>query len=227
MPERIVAIDGPSASGKSSTAAAVARALGFAHLDSGALYRGLTLVALSEGLEGRLDAGAILAAAESRGLRLRAEGGGFVPMLDGESAAAAIRSAEVTAAVSAVSALPELRAWVNARLQALAGAGHAVVVDGRDIGSVVFPAAPVKVFLTATPVTRARRRLSQRGERVDDATVDQEALALAGRDRADASRAVAPLRRAEDAVEVDGTRLSFEEQVDLIVGLAKRRLGLG
>ncbi len=225
----IIAIDGPSASGKSTTARAVARALGFAHLDSGALYRGVTLVAL----EGRdqplrsgqdVDPARVLGEVERRGLMLQFDGEGFTAYLDGRPADAAIRVALVTASVSAVSAVPEIREWVNGRLRALARAGPAVVVDGRDIGTVVFPDAALKVFLSASPEVRARRRLMQRGDPVDAARLKQEARALAARDAADSARAVAPLRRAPDAVALDGTGLSFPEQVDRIVRLAREAL---
>ena len=225
MSSRVIAIDGPAASGKSSTARAVARALGWAHLDSGALYRGLTLVALTEGMKpGGFEAHAILAAAERRGLMLQFDGEGFGVYLDGVPVDQEIRGAAVTAHVSPVSALPELREWVNGRLRSLARAGQPVVVDGRDIGTVVFPEARLKVFLTASPRTRAERRLSQRGERVDPAVLEQETERLALRDRADSSRQVAPLKPAPDAVPIDGTDLSFERQVERIVELARRAL---
>ncbi|HTS87130.1 MAG TPA: (d)CMP kinase [Gemmatimonadales bacterium] len=227
MLERIVAIDGPSASGKSSTARAVAEQLGFAHLDSGALYRGVTLVALRDaGAESGepLDPNRILLAAERRGLALHFDGRGFSVYLAGEPVDAAIRSAPVTATVSSVSALPEVREWVNERLRGLARAGQSLVVDGRDIGTVVFPDAAVKVFLTAAPRVRAGRRLAQRGEAGDPRQVAREAAVLAARDEADSQRAVAPLRRAEDAVVLDGTDLTFDQQVARIVALARARL---
>lgn len=219
----VIAIDGPSASGKSSTALAVARRLGARHLDSGALYRGLTAVALELPL--RVPA-AILASAERRGLTLREEGGGVVPFLDGEPAEPVIRSAAVNAAVSEVSAMPEVRDWVNARLREAAGRAGLVVLDGRDIGTAVFPEAPVKVFLTATPEARARRRLAQRGGAVAEADVPREAAILAERDWKDSHRPVAPLRQADDAVLLDTTYLSFEQQVAAITDLARQRLKL-
>jgi cytidylate kinase len=227
MSSRVLAIDGPSASGKSSTARAVAQALGFAHLDSGALYRGLTLVALTEGPgpPGRgLDPNAIILAAEGRGLMLQFDGTGFGVYLDGQPVDDAIRSPEVTAKVSEVSALPELREWVNGRLRSLARAGQPVVVDGRDIGTVVFPDANLKVYLTASARTRAARRLAQRGEPTDPETLARETALLAARDQADSARSVAPLRMASDAVPLDGTDLSFEQQVAKIVDLANGRL---
>ena len=221
----VIAIDGPAASGKSSTAQAVARALGFAHLDSGALYRGLALVALEEGQgSGRFDAGAILEAAERRGIGLHSGEAGFDLWLDGRDAEGRIRSPEVTAHVSEVSALPDLRDWVNARVRRAATGVSGVVVDGRDIGTVVFPDAALKVFLNASPRARAERRLRQRGVSVRGEAVDEEAERLASRDRLDAGRPVAPLRAAADAVLLDGTDLSFEAQVAQIVQLARRTL---
>lgn len=219
---QVVAIDGPAASGKSSTARAVARAIGFHHLDSGALYRALTRVALDAGLDpGALDVERLLALAERRGLGLRPEGEDFVPLLDGAPAEHLIRTPEVTAAVSAVSAVPEVRDWANARMRALAEAGVPVVVDGRDIGSVVFPEAGLKIFLYAKPLVRAMRRLAQRGEPATDAEIMAEAERLKARDKADASRPVAPLVSPDDAVEIDTSRMKFEEQVEGIASLAR------
>jgi len=225
----VIAIDGPSASGKSSTARAVAERLGFAHLDSGALYRGVTLVALRElvrdhrvGLDDPLASGAeaVLRSAEERGLAMYPDGPGFAAYLEGEPVDEAIRAPDVTRQVSQVSADPQVREWVNARLRELVRAGRDVVVDGRDIGTVVFPDADLKVFLTASPEVRARRRVLQRSESDSEAAVDREAALLAARDAADSSRPVAPLRRAEDARLLDTSGLSFAEQVDRIVGWA-------
>lgn len=224
-PPDIIAIDGPAASGKSSTATAVAAALGYAHLDSGALYRGVTLVAIREcGARpgASLDAAVILRAAEARRLELRFDGVSFAVMVEGVPVEAAIRGAEVTALVSAVSALPLVRGWVTERLRALGNGARPLVVDGRDIGTVVFPEARLKIFLNASPRTRASRRLAQRGEGVTASRVESEAALLAARDAADASRPVAPLRMADDAVPLDGTDLSFEQQVAEIVRLARR-----
>jgi cytidylate kinase len=225
----VIAIDGPSASGKSSTARAVAEVLGFAHLDSGALYRGVTLVALREAARrGRpgedpltvLDPETILRSAEDRGLMLQPDGAGFAAYLEGEPVDAAIRAPDVTARVSAVSAVPVIREWVNTRLRAMVRAGRQVVVDGRDIGTVVFPDAELKIFLTATPEARAGRRVIQRGQGADPARLEAEAEALAARDHADSTRRVAPLRSADDAIELDTTTMRFSEQVKAIVELA-------
>ena len=226
----VIAIDGPSASGKSSTARAVAEALGFAHLDSGSLYRGVTLVGLREltrqGLEGRdpaedLPPETLLRAAEDRGLMLQPDGAGFAAYLEGEPVDDALRGAEVTARVSAISAIPVVREWINARLRAMVRAGQNVVVDGRDIGTVVFPDADLKIFLTASAEARAGRRISQRGEAAQPRHLDAEAAALAARDHADSTRAVAPLRPADDAVHLDTTAMDFAEQVGFIVERAR------
>jgi cytidylate kinase len=221
MSGSIVAIDGPSASGKSSTAAAVARALGALHVDSGALYRGLARVGLD--LPGS-SAEALLRSAELRGLELRVDGAEIAPFLDGVPAESAIRTPAVTAAAAAIAAHPAIRAWVNERLRATARHGGRLVLDGRDIGTVVFPEARVKIFLTATAESRARRRLLQRGQPLDPAGVDREAALLAARDAADIERPVAPLRQAADAIQLDTTNLSFQEQVDAIVAIARGRL---
>ena len=230
----VIAIDGPSASGKSTTARAVAEELGFAHLDSGSLYRGVTLVGIREAVR-RDRAGedplavigpeAMLRAAEDRGLMLQPDGAGFAAYLEGEPVDAEIRTADVTARVSAVSAVPVVREWINSRLRAMVRAGRDVVVDGRDIGTVVFPDAELKVFLTASPEARAGRRINQRGNPVDSAGLEAEAAAQAARDLADSSRTVAPLRAAPDAVPLDTTAMAFPEQVRFIVELARPIFG--
>lgn len=216
---RVIAIDGPSASGKSSTGQAVARTLGWIHLDTGALYRGLARVALD--CEDLGDSRVILAQAEARGLGLRREGDEVIVILDGIPAEPVIRTAEVTAAVSEVSALPVLREWANTRFREAAAGGVPLVLDGRDIGTAVFPDAPLKIYLTATPTERARRRLRQADRATAPDALVAETARLTARDLADSTRPVAPLRRAPDAVEVDTTTLAFQDQVDRIVALAR------
>ncbi len=230
---RVIAIDGPAASGKSSTAGLVAEQLGWAHLDSGALYRALTLAALDnigEGGRRKGDAWSgsrIVAVAEQLPVRLVLTGDVFRPEVAGVDVAEAIRSDRVTRHVSAIAAIPEVRTWVNARqrravedLEVGEGSGG-VVVDGRDIGTVVFPEAPLKIFLTATPDERARRRLSQRGQAVDVDQLRRESQALADRDTADSNRPIAPLRPAADAVLLDTTALTLAQQVARVVELAR------
>lgn len=221
----IIAIDGPAGSGKSSTARAVARRLGFRHLDSGAFYRALTLAALRAGLPpsewDQLDEDG-LDALDVRGV---AGDGGFRMLIAGEDVGDAIRGPEVNAHVSTMARVPAVRAWLLGRLRA-AAAGVDLVSEGRDIGTVVFPHAELKVFLVAEPQERARRRLKQQGV-VDpsDGELKAEVGRLLERDRIDSEREVAPLRKAKDAAEVDTTGLSFDEQVDWIVRLAGERAG--
>jgi len=237
---RVIAIDGPAASGKSSTASLVARRLGWVHLDSGALYRAITLGALDNlGGRGALkesltvpgsgspwSAQQIVALAEDLPVRLVLVDDVFRPEVAGVDVAQAIRSERVTQRVSEIAAIPEVRHWVNVQQrEAVQAHSRGVVVDGRDIGTVVFPDAPLKVFLTASPEERARRRLAERGGGGGgEAEVRREAELLAARDRADSTRAVAPLKAAADAVVLDTTRLSLEQQVQAVVALARTRL---
>ena len=216
----VIAIDGPAASGKSSTARAVAERLALVHVDSGALYRTATWIAIQRGLT---TPAAIAEAAADAGVELARDGVTLRVLVAGEPAEPAIRSGEVTAMVSEVAAMPAVRRWVDAILRdAVAGWGGAVM-DGRDIGTVVFPDAALKVFLTATPEARARRRLRQDGEPEGGEAERDEAARLAQRDRLDAGRPVAPLRQAPDALLLDTTAMGFDEQVERIVGWAEER----
>jgi CMP/dCMP kinase len=227
---RLIAIDGPAASGKSSTAGKVAAQLGWAHLDSGALYRALTLAALDNLGEGGRRRGegwssqAVVDVAERLPVRLVRVGDSFRPEVAGADVSETIRTERVTRYVSTVAALPEVRAWVNEQQRtAVRRSDGGVVVDGRDIGTVVFPDAPLKIFLTAHPDERARRRLFQRGQEVDVEQVRRESRALAARDAADSNRAFAPLKAADDAVLLDTTTLTLDGQVTHIVELARHR----
>lgn len=226
---RVIAIDGPAASGKSSTAGLVARQLGWAHLDSGALYRALTLAALDNLGEGGRRQGEgwpaqqIVGLAEDLPVRLVLVADQFRPEVAGVDVGEAVRGERVTRYVSALAAVPEVRTWVNTqqRLAVKGCGGRGVVVDGRDIGTVVFPEAPLKIFLTATPDERARRRLFQRGQAMDVEQVRRESRALAARDAADSNRLIAPLQPAPDAVLLDTTALTLEQQVTRVVELAR------
>lgn len=225
---RVIAIDGPAASGKSSTAGLVADQLGWAHLDSGALYRALTLAALDNLAESGRRKGEewpaqqILNLAARLPVRLVLVGRRFRPEVAGADVEEAIRSDRVTRHVSVLAAIPDVRTWVNTQQRlAVRDCAGGVVVDGRDIGTVVFPEAPLKIFLTATPDERARRRLFQRGEAVDVELVRRESQTLAARDAADSSRRIAPLKPAPDAVLLDTTTLTLEQQVTRVVELAR------
>ena len=220
----VVAIDGPAASGKSSTASAVAQALGFAHLDSGALYRAVTLVGLQRLEPRKWTADNLAAAARAAPLAVHVEGSRFEVRIGRASAGEAIRTDAVNREVSRVAAMGPVRDFVNGLLREAAREGG-VVMDGRDIGTVVFPDAEVKVFMVAEAEERARRRLVERGRNSDPATVKAEAGALLARDAHDSQRDVAPLARAADAVLIDTTRLGFDEQVRLVVDLVRATRG--
>jgi len=230
---KVIAIDGPAASGKSSTAGLVAGRLGWTHLDSGALYRALTLAAVDSLGEGGRRKGEewpaqrILDLAERLPVRLVLVGTRFRPEVAGADVAEAIRGERVTRYVSMLAAIPDVRTWVNTQQRkaveglGVDGGSGGIVVDGRDIGTVVFPEAPLKIFLTATSDERARRRLFQRGEAVDVELVRRESQALAARDAADSNRRIAPLKPAPDAVLLDTTALTLEQQVTRVVELAR------
>ncbi|HEX7241616.1 MAG TPA: 3-phosphoshikimate 1-carboxyvinyltransferase, partial [Longimicrobiaceae bacterium] len=221
----VVAIDGPAGSGKSSTARAAAAALGYRHLDSGAFYRALTLAALRAGIPPERWSGLSAAELDAFGVEAVPDERGYRMTLRGEDVSAAIRTAEVNAHVSPMAAVPAVRGWLMGALRE-AGARGGLVADGRDIGTVVFPDAELKVFLVCEPEERARRRLREQGsDDLGEDAVRAEAERLAGRDEIDSTRAVAPLLRATDAVLLDTTRLGFDEQVEAIVRLARERGG--
>ena len=215
----VVAIDGPAASGKSSTAKWVARELGLRHVDSGSLYRAATAAALRlQPDAARWTPALVLEAAAP--VHLVPGETTFHPHLGAEDLEQVIRGKEVTAHVSLVAQMPEVRGWVNRQVQA-AAEGHAIVVDGRDMGTAVFPQARVKVFLVADPWERARRRLVQRLQRApEDAEIAAEVDALTQRDAKDEAQT----QQAKDAVLIDTTFLTQEEQVERIVALAKAAL---
>ncbi|MBA4156874.1 MAG: (d)CMP kinase [Gemmatimonadetes bacterium] len=221
----VIAIDGPAASGKSSTARAVAAALGYRHLDSGAFYRALTLALLRSGIpEQEWDS---LTASDLAQLQVAgvAEAGGYLFRIGSEEVTGEIRSPAVSASVSRVAAIPAVRDWLLGTLRA-AGAKGGLVADGRDIGTVVFPDAELKVFLVCAPQERALRRLREQGDAsasVED--IRAEAERLRTRDHLDSSREVAPLLRAADAITLDTTGLAFNSQVDAILRLARTRAG--
>lgn len=228
MPKLTIAIDGPAGSGKSSVARLVAQMLGYLYLDSGAMYRALALKAIRTGIspddETRLE---VLARDTHIELRVpspeqEAAGAKNCVFLDAVDVTAEIRSAEVAQAASHVAAFAKVRKVLVAEQQR-AGAGGGVVMEGRDIGTVVFPNAELKIFLDAAPETRAERRWKEhqeKGERLTLAEVFDEVIE---RDKRDGERKVSPLIRAADAVLVDNTAMGIEETARLIVMLAQER----
>lgn len=215
----IVAIDGPAGAGKSTVARAVAESLRIGYLDTGAMYRAVTLLALRSGAA--LDDGPALAAlANANPVALEDGPGGLRVMIGGDDVTMAIREGDVTGAVSQVAAHPEVRHEMVARQRRIMETGD-WVCDGRDIGSVVFPGAEVKVFLTASVDERARRRhaeLVARGEDVDLRDIRDD---VQRRDLADSSRAASPLVVADGAVVVDTTGMGIAEVVERIAGMAR------
>jgi cytidylate kinase len=218
----VVTLDGPAGAGKSTTARAVADALGFRHLDSGALYRALTLALLRRGIPRERWPALGEDELAALGVSVDPSAPDFRVLLDGRPVAEELRSAEVTEWVSHLAGLPAARACLLG-LQRAAGAAGRLVADGRDMGSVVFPEAEVKVYLVADLSERARRRLEQIGtSRPSPDAVAAEAETIEERDRRDSQRALSPLRKPEGAHEIDTTRLSFDEQVAAIVALVRR-----
>lgn len=213
----VIAIDGPAASGKSSTAQMVAEKLGFLHVDSGSLYRAATAAMLRREKDAsKWTEQLVLDAA--RPVDLRAARTSFYPVLDGRAIEDEIRGKDVTRHVSRVAQMPRVREWVNAKVREAAESKD-VVVDGRDMGTVVFPDADLKIFLVADSRERALRRLRQRGTPASQELLDDETIRIRERDERDAKQTVP----AADAVTIDTTGLNQAEQVEQIVGLARQR----
>jgi cytidylate kinase len=220
--EPVVTLDGPAGSGKSTTAREVARRLGFRHLDSGALYRALTFALMESGVpEGEWPELSREALDRYR-IWLRPNGSRFEVMLGDRVLTAELRTPHVTEKVSPLSAIPVVREWLlDAQRQA--GREGALVADGRDMGTVVFPDAELKVFLTADLEQRAHRRFLEReGRTPSEVELKEETERIQTRDERDSGRAHAPLREPDDAVVVDTSHLTFEVQVDLIIGYVKK-----
>lgn len=213
----VVAIDGPAGAGKSTVARAVADALRFNYLDTGAMYRSVALAALERGVS--LQDGEALGEL-ARSVELDVDG--IHIRLDGRDVSDRIRAADVTEAVSEVSAHPAVREAMVQQQRAI-GRRSDVVIEGRDIGTTVFPDAEIKVFLTASVEERARRRCEDMGLPCDEATLDAVKVAILERDAADSQRANSPLRKSKDASELDTTQLSAQEVVAAIVRFARGR----
>ena len=215
----VVAIDGPAGVGKSTVAREVARRLRLRYLDTGAMYRAITAVVLSRRVD-IADRHALADAAAGSELDFRPDPDHPQVFADGRDLTAEIRSDPVTAAVSAVSSVPEVRRLMVAEQRRIIGSGG-IVVEGRDIGSVVMPDAPVKVFLTAAASERAARRAREYADQRPSATVAED---LARRDQLDSTRTTSPLVRPADALTIDTTDLSVEEVVDLVVARCEMAL---
>lgn len=224
----IIAIDGPAGSGKSTTAREVARRLGYLYLDTGAMYRAVALSFIRQHEKPTQEAADRIL--PSIHIDLRHSDDGLRVELNGEDVSSAIRKLHVTELVSDVAALPRVREKLVDEQRRIARSheeeGGRAVLDGRDIGTVVFPDADVKVFMVADDRTRARRRrdeLAQQGEDVDLGDVLKE---IRRRDERDSTRAAAPLRKAEDAIEINTTNLTIEDQVNLVIKVVQERQNL-
>ncbi|MFJ2823778.1 (d)CMP kinase [Streptomyces toxytricini] len=218
----IVAIDGPSGTGKSSTSKAVAAKLGLRYLDTGAQYRAITWWMITNGIDTD-DADAVALAAGKPAIVSGTDPAAPTITVDGVDASGPIRTREVTSKVSAVSAVPEVRALITDLQRGIAAeAEGGIVVEGRDIGTTVLPDADLKVFLTASPEARAARRSGElRGKDAADVAATKEALIK--RDAADSGRKTSPLAKAGDAVEVDTTELTLEQVIECVVTLVEEK----
>jgi cytidylate kinase len=217
----IIAVDGPSGSGKSSVSKGVATRLGFDYLDTGAMYRAVTWWALTNDVSEDDIAARLSEVYVDSGLDPQAPTIG----VNGTDVSEAIRAPEVTGAVSRYSAVPAVREAMVAQQRAVGeSAAVGLVAEGRDLGTVVFPDATLKVYLTADVQARAQRRAAENAERGHDSDVGSTHESLAARDAADSGRAVSPLQAADDAVHVDATFMTLQEVIDHITGLAEARL---
>jgi cytidylate kinase len=217
----IVAIDGPAGAGKSTAARLLAARLGYALLDTGAIYRTMALRARERGIAWD-DGPGVASLADNLELAFRLEGDVNRVLANGQDLTAAIRTPEISDGASRVSALPEVRAALLG-LQRRIGAAGGVVVEGRDIGTVVFPDAEAKFFLTATADERARRRVAELQANGRPADLAQTKTEILARDERDSSRATAPLRRADDAVEIDSSALGPAEVVEKMAEIVRLR----
>ena len=218
----IIAIDGPSGAGKGTIARGVAARLSYHHVDTGAMYRAVAWKALHDGIA--LDDEASVAQVAARA-QIDVEDGRV--RVDGHDIAAAIRTGDIDKAAALVARQPRVREALIARQRALGAAGG-VVMEGRDIGSVVFPAADVKIFLDASPEERARRRATDPAHASGKGTaaIQEVATALAERDRIDTTRAASPLKVADDAIVIDTTALSIDDAVEQVMGIVNEKLSI-
>jgi len=222
MTTKTLALDGPAGSGKSSVSRAVAQRLGWVMLDTGAMYRAITWSVLQANIDLQ-DGEAVAQQALSTAIDITTDPGNFGITANGEDVTVAIRSPEVTSAVSAVSAVPEVRKLlVHLQREAVANSDFGIVIEGRDIGTVVLPDSKLKVFLTATPEARAKRRSQEVNPLADSQTIARTQEELQRRDAKDSGREHSPLKPALDAQILDTSDLSLEQVVDQLVLLAHK-----
>ncbi len=220
-----IAIDGPASAGKSTAARFVAQQLGFVYVDTGAMYRAVTWKSLSKGL-GAEQADEIVRMANAMKLELLPGDNGQVVLVDGKDVTEEIRNAQVTANVSAISQIPDIRELLVKMQQQMAQA-KGVVMDGRDIGTHVLPNAEVKIYLTASVKERAARRFEEIKHKQPELTLEQLEYEISERDRMDQEREVSPLRRAKDAILLDATELTIQQVCERILEISRASAGKG
>ena len=221
-----IAIDGPSGAGKSTIARAAAKRFGFIYVDTGAIYRTVGLAAYRGGVD-RRDESAVEALLPQLEIAMRYTDTGEQHMyLNGEDVTALIREPEISICASDVAALPAVRAFLM-ELQRRMARENSVIMDGRDIGTVVLPGAEVKIFLTASAEARARRRLLELEQKGMKQSFDEVLRDIKYRDEQDSHRTAAPLKKAEDAIAVDTSELNFDESLELVVKIIRQKLGIG
>lgn len=220
-----IAIDGPSGAGKSSLAKKAAAAFGFIYVDTGAIYRTVGLAANRRGINCR-DAAAVAEMLSTLKIEMRHNEAGEQRMyLDDEDVSEAIRLPEISICASDVSALPEVRAFLMEMQRSMARTNN-VIMDGRDIGTVVLPNAELKIFLTASAKARAERRLLELESKGTKTSLEEVLRGIEYRDRQDSSRDAAPLRAAEDSILIDTTEIGFDESVELLCSVISEHLGI-
>lgn len=219
----IIAIDGYSSCGKSTFAKALAARLGYIFIDTGAMYRAVTLYAMRQGIADQPQAVVAALPKIDIAFRFNPESGRSEVYLNGENVEQEIRRIDVSNRVSTISSIPEVRAKLVA-LQQQMGEARGVVMDGRDIGTVVFPNAELKIFMTADPRVRAERRYKELRAKGEEVSLEEIERNVRERDRQDETRAVSPLRRADDAVVLDNSHMTVEEQMEWVDGLLKKLL---
>lgn len=217
----VIAIDGPAGAGKSSTAKAVARRLGFTYIDTGAMYRAVTYLVIRNGIDVK-DEAQVIALARTAQITFKWHNDELLTILNGEDVSREIRSAAVANLVSPVSAIGGVRE-IMVQLQRDLGREHNVVMEGRDIGTRVFPEAEFKIYLDANVETRARRRIKDYQRIGQNLTLDEIIAEIKKRDEIDSTRQHSPLMRAADAIVIDTSDLTFEEQVERIIDLVRAK----
>ncbi len=224
MKQDVIAIDGPAAAGKSTVASKIAEKLGAHYVNTGNMYRAVTHSALRTGLKSPFDRKKIKEMLENIDINyVTGTDGKLILTMDEKPAGTEIRAPEISRHVSEIAAMPEVRDWLVNRQRQFVSLGT-IVMEGRDIGTVIFPDAKYKFFLTASPEVRAKRRLEQSGETADGATIASVAKEIAARDEMDSKRDIAPLRKADDAVLVDCSEMTADEVVDRIYAIVNKSM---